>query len=287
MVGGRLMSSFSIDPANSRYPTQIRTELTSFADELCATVARIFAYVGTLALFAIMGVHGWDQLHAVGSAESFAKTDWNKAGLNKAGWSVADRSHPAFAVSQPDPSEKSVAYTILRHPLGGRRDILRWTGAGGKPVAELEIYRPGSEADSSPSENADLAAWMGLPNGAELETAGSIDSKFGAVVLLHRIGAKQGVTEDADGCLGFVKRFDDPGLRISGWSCQGDTLPARRTAIGCMLNRLVLLASGNEPKLAGLFARAELKRGNCAASGPSAASDWLSGPANPELRGPF
>ena len=65
-------------------------------------------------------------------------------------------------------------------------------------------------------------------------------------------------------CLGFIKHFDEPDLRISGWSCQGDDLPARRAAIGCMLNRLILLTAGNEPKLAELFARAELKRGNCA-----------------------
>jgi hypothetical protein len=39
-----------------------------------------------------------------------------------------------------------------------------------------------------------------------------------------------------------------PGLRISGWSCQQSTLPARRAAIGCMLNRLILLNAGNGPK---------------------------------------
>ncbi len=33
-----------------------------------------------------------------------------------------------------------------------------------------------------------------------------------------------------------------------------------------MLNRLILLTAGNDPKLAELFARAELKRGSCAAS---------------------
>ena len=42
-------------------------------------------------------------------------------------------------------------------------------------------------------------------------------------------------------------------------------MPARRAAIGCMLNRLILLTAGNDPKLAELFARAELKRGSCAA----------------------
>ena len=78
----------------------------------------------------------------------------------------------------------------------------------------------------------------------------------------------------------------EPGLRISGWSCQGDTLPARRAAIGCMLNRLILLTSGNEPKLAELFARAELKRGSCASAAlPATSADWVTGRENPRLRG--
>jgi hypothetical protein len=62
-------------------------------------------------------------------------------------------------------------------------------------------------------------------------------------------------------------------------------LPARRAAIGCILNRL-LLTAGNEPKLAELFARAEFKRGSCAASATSAPSmDWVSSAENLGLRG--
>ena len=65
-------------------------------------------------------------------------------------------------------------------------------------------------------------------------------------------------------------------------------MPARRGAIGCILNRLILLTSGNEPKLAELFARAELKRGSCGATGNSTASaDWVTGAQNPVLRGQF
>src|ERR1019366_9944906 len=67
----------------------------------------------------------------------------------KAGWSVAMRSYPAFAVSQFDLPEKTETYQILRHPEGGRKDVLRWTGKGEKPVAELEIYRPGGEFSQS------------------------------------------------------------------------------------------------------------------------------------------
>ncbi|HEU0081553.1 MAG TPA: hypothetical protein VFQ87_01665, partial [Bradyrhizobium sp.] len=77
----------------------------------------------------------------------------------------------------------------------------------------------------------------------------------------------------------------DPDVRISGWSCQGDTLPARRAAIGCMLNRLMLLTGGNDQKLAELFAHAELKRGECASAAPIRSADWVTGAQNPKLRG--
>jgi hypothetical protein len=115
-----------------------------------------------------------------------------------------------------------------------------------------------------------------------LETAGVIGSKFGPVALLRLPGNASGPKS----CLGFIKQFGEPLLRISGWTCQGDGLPARRAAIGCMLNRLTLLSAGNEPKLAELFARAELKRGDCTAATLSTTSvDWVTGTENPRLRG--
>ena len=47
----------------------------------------------------------------------------------------------------------------------------------------------------------------------------------------------------AGGCLGFFKSIDDPALRISGWSCRGNSLPAERNAVACMLDRLTLLSA--------------------------------------------
>jgi hypothetical protein len=148
-------------------------------------------------------------------------------------------------------------------------------------VAELEIYRFGGESAQSGSDVAEIAARMNPAEVRELEAAGVIDSKFGPVTLLRLAGK----ADDAPSCLGFIKRLDSPGLRISGWSCQGDTLPARRAAVGCILNRLILLTSGNEPKLAELFARAELKRGSCTPATTSAPSvDWVTDAENPRLR---
>jgi hypothetical protein len=256
------------------HPARIHPALTSFADECCGTLARLVAYVGALALFGIVALHLWGQLQFGVASEPAAQP----------GFALAARSRPAFAVSSLDPPEKSEAYDIFRHPAGGRKDVFHWGPPGEKPVAELEIYRPGGEAASDQPVAADLAARMAPddPRRAEtaLEAAGVIDSKFGTVTLV-RLPAD---LDAAKACLGFIKRFGDPALQISGWSCQGATLPARRGAIGCMLNRLTLLASGNEPRLAELFARAELKRGNCGpATGVSL--DWVTGAENPRLRG--
>jgi hypothetical protein len=267
------MRSFWTNPANHSYQTQIHPALTSFGDECWGMLAHLIAYVGALALLGIVAIHLWDQMPAGEAAEP----------SDKAVWTVALRSHPAFAVSQFDLPEKTETYEILRHPEGGRKDVIRWTARDGKPgempVAELEIYRPGGEFAESGPAAADIAARIDPKGGRDLEAAGLIDSKFGTVALFRHPGSMDG----ARSCLGFLKRLDELNLRISGWSCQGDALPARRAAIGCTLNRLVLLTAGNDPKLAELFARAELRRGGCGPAAPSA--DWVSSAENPALRG--
>jgi hypothetical protein len=264
MARRRFMQAFSGIPARPFFAARIHPALTSFSDEVCATIARLFAYMGTLALLGILTIHGWGQLQLMLADEPAARP----------GWSATDRSYPAFAVSQQDSDGKPTSYSILWHPEGGRKDILRWTGPDAKVVAELEIYRPGSEFD--PATGAGLAVRMGATSG--LETSGMFDSKFGAVALL-----RQADITDANSCLAFFKRNDDPTLQFSGFSCEGDGLPARRRAIGCMLDRLTLLTSGNEPKLAEFFAHAELRRAGCTATGLMA--DWMTSTESPRLRG--
>jgi len=268
------MRSFSPRPADSHYTTAIHPALTSFADETCATLARLFAYVGALALIGILAVHFcdlWDAARGVAKPPA------------RASWSVASRSYPAFAISSLDPPEKTEAYTILRHPEGGRKDIFRWTGKDEKPLAELEIYRQGGEFDPLVPPAADLAARMTPAGLSELEPAGLVDSKFGMVTLLRRAGEADATRS----CLGFIRRFETPDLQISGWSCRGNSWPERRAAIACTLNRLILLTSGNEPKLAEMFARAELRRGGCGAAARAISADWVTQAENPVLRGAF
>jgi hypothetical protein len=257
----------------NHYATRIHPALRSFADECCGVLARLVAYVGALALIAIIGLSLWDELPLKGIGDPSTKS----------AWSAAARAYPAFAISQFDLPGKTEAYETLRHPDGGRKDVLRWTAQGEKPIAELEIYRPGRELSRAGPPIAEIAGRMDPDGVRELQAAGVIDSKFGAVTLLG-LSDRNG---DARPCLGFMKGFDRAILRISGWSCQGDTLPARRAAIGCILDRLILLSAGNDPKLAELFAHAELRRGNCAppSAAPVTSADWVSGAQDPRLRG--
>jgi hypothetical protein len=268
------MRSLWADRAGISLSRRIHPVLISAADEVCGTLARVTAYVLVLALLGILGLALCD---LVPRPQASAPA--------QAGWTVAHRSHPAYAVSRLDIDEKSETYEIIRHPQGGRRDILRWASPGDKSVAELEIYRLGAEADAA-ATRADLAARMPAHGASDLESAGVINSKFGTFALFRLVGAKEGVKDGAGACLGFLKRIDDPALRISGWSCQGTSISMRRAAVGCLLDRLTLLASGNDPRLAELFARAELKRGACTNPSLSAESvDWVTRADGPRLRG--
>src|ERR1700730_12770709 len=96
MARRRFMQSFPGISARSLFAAKTHPALTSFTDEVCATIARLFAYMGTLALLGILTIHGWDRLQLVLADGPAAKS----------GWSVADRSYPAFAVGAADSREE-------------------------------------------------------------------------------------------------------------------------------------------------------------------------------------
>jgi hypothetical protein len=112
-------------------PTRVHPALTSFADECCGTLARLLAYVGVPALLAITGVHLWDELSAGEAGEPSAK----------AGWSVAERSYPAFAVSQFDLPEKTETYRIFGIPEAASR-----MSFAGRPMAKSRLQNSKSIA---------------------------------------------------------------------------------------------------------------------------------------------
>src|SRR6201999_2096412 len=79
--------------SNPDFQPSIHPALMSFANECCATLARLIAYVGTLALFGIVGLHFWDLLQG----------ELVAAPMDQPGFTLALRSRPAFAISSLDP----------------------------------------------------------------------------------------------------------------------------------------------------------------------------------------
>jgi hypothetical protein len=115
------MLPFSADPFRSASAKPVDSALTSFADEVCATVARTFAYVGTLALIGILAVRGCDQLLIMLA----------DAPVPDPGWTVVDRPDSASA-KQTDFIDKTEAYRIFRDPQSGSKNMVRL--AGGPPT---------------------------------------------------------------------------------------------------------------------------------------------------------
>jgi hypothetical protein len=88
-------------------------------------------------------------------------------------------------------------------------------------------------------------------------------SKFGPLTLITFR-----TTKGADRkCLGFVRSYADPLLRLSGWFCQGGE-PVRESTLACALDRLTLLAAGSDPKVGAVFAQADLNRSYCGQRDP-------------------
>ena len=136
------MHSFPASSANSHYTPRIHPALASFADEVCGTLARLFAYLMTLALIAIL------RHRALGPvARRHGDGDRRPRPVEPGRRARARRSPSASSICHG----KTETYEIFRHPEGGRKDVFRWSGVGGKPVAELEIYRPGGEFDQAGS----------------------------------------------------------------------------------------------------------------------------------------
>jgi hypothetical protein len=247
-------------------PVGVHPLLRQVAVEGGAVTVRLLAYLCGIGMLAMIATD------LVSPAAEEAQAPVAAVAAN---WTRASRPDRAFSVNSADFQEKTETYETFRHPDGGRKDILRWANDGGRPIAEIAVERIG--ASPAGSAGADLAPRMGLSGGAEPEPAGLVETKFGSVALWR-------VTQAAPACLGFARDFDAPRLRISGWSCAEKDRAAQQRLIGCALDRLILLSAGNNPELAALFARAELRRGACG-TGQAAAADWVSDPALPKLRG--
>ncbi len=57
-------------------------------------------------------------------------------------------------------------------------------------------------------------------------------------------------------------------MQIAGWYCSSGEEVVDRATLACLLDRLTIISAGGDEALAGLFARAEIKRTFCGQRSP-------------------
>jgi len=250
----------------------VRPASYSVPQDIRATLVRVLAYMGGLAILAI------------GTASLFREPSGAAAigPVSRPEWVNIERPHPAFEMQMPELAGIASDYAIMRRNAdGARKDILSYGAAAASgPYVVVEIYRPGTSSErfiDAPSEIA--ARILAFAVTDDVKPAGKIDSKFGSVPLVDFAIAAQdtGAAKSTDAakdlgkarrCLGFARSFDAPVMQISGWYCSPGNEVVDRTALACALDRLTSLSAGGDDKLAGLFARAEVKRTFCGQRSP-------------------
>ena len=226
--------------------------------DIRATFVRILAYMGGLAVLAIVAASFFRPPTSVAALEPRPQPEWVNV----------ERPHPAFELQMPELVSVAFDYAILRRNAdGARKDVLTWGEAGGSgPYVMVEIDRPGTTSErfiDAPSEIA--ARIVGYTVTDDVKPAGEIDSKFGRAPLVDFAIAAHGRQRR---CLGFARPFSEPVMQIAGWYCSAGDEVVDRATLACALDRLTMLSAGGDPKLAGLFARAEIKRAFCGQRNP-------------------
>lgn len=232
----------------------------SVPGDIRATIVRILAYMGGLGILAILAASLFRDEAVVAAVNPAPRPDWVSV----------DRPHPAFELQMPEWASSNADYAILRRTSdGGRKDVLSFGDpAASGPFVSVEIYRPGSAGEhfiDAPSEIAARIVTLTVTD--DVKPAGALDSKFGTVPLVD-FAIAAGFGGGSRRCLGFARSFDNPLMQISGWYCSPGEEVVDRALVSCALDRLTMLSSGNDPDVAALFARAEVKRTFCGQRSP-------------------
>jgi hypothetical protein len=235
----------------------------SIPGDIRATLVRLLAYMGGLAVLAVAAVSLFaapaDIVAALGSASA-----------QRPAWGTVERPYPAFELLMPELAGSTYNYAIQRRAKdGARKDMLSWgeladAGPQAGPYVMVEIYRPATASDRFLDASSEIATRIvDYAVTDDVKPDGQVDSKFGPVPLVDFAVAPH---EQGRRCLGFARTFDQPAMQIAGWYCSAGHEVVDRAMVACLLDRLTLV--NGDAKLAEMFARAEVKRTFCGQRNP-------------------
>jgi hypothetical protein len=231
----------------------------SVSEDIRGTLVRVLAYMGALALLAIVATSFFRATTAfVASVDAPPRPEWIKVA----------RPYAAFELLAPELAAALFDYSILRRSAdGARKDVLTWgSAAGDGPYVTVEVYRAGVETEPFIDAESEIAARIaGFTVTDHVKPAGQVDSKFGTVPLVDFAIASQGKTRR---CLGFGRPFNKPVMQIAGWYCGPGEDAVSRPMLSCTIDRLTINSAGGSSALDELFAQAEVRRTFCGQRSP-------------------
>lgn len=176
-------------------------------------------------------------------------------------WIAIERAPAAFHLPVPDLERFGLAYAARRHTgHGGREDRLSFGAFEGRePFATVLVQRSGSGAQTPGSFFVEFARQSALV-GQSLTRATQplpLDTKFGLAELAE-VTLAAGARERT--CLAARQAIAGATTRLTGILCPAEGLQADPATLGCLIDRLQLLAGGDDAGLRAAFAQAERRR---------------------------
>jgi hypothetical protein len=176
-------------------------------------------------------------------------------------WVDISKPYQLFTLPAPQLAHEKPTYAARRHTAGGGREDHLTFGefSGRRAFLRLSFYRHGQEPPRDSSFFVDMArraALLGLSVGrADVEQA--LKTRFGEFESAG-LGLSEGPLLRKN-CRGFRLEMEKPGLTIAGLACGAGDEPMGAAELACWIERLDLVAAGDDAELARFFGAALAK----------------------------
>lgn len=185
-------------------------------------------------------------------------------------WIGIDRPYQLFALAGSSYARLPMGYMARRRSGGsGREDWLTFGDPGGPgPLMRLVVSRRGSVPEPAADLVVDYAR-LAATAGHALTRAGlpfTLPTRFGGfdtAELTLRSGERQRA------CLGFRLQETVGPIGMVGFACGDPNHPPERSALACALDRIDLVAAGEDEAMRAFFTGAAQRRTGACGDGPS------------------
>lgn len=176
-------------------------------------------------------------------------------------WTPVSRVSAPYVLSVPELQKLETTRSARRHRSGAMEDVLAHGAfAGSEPHLHLAILRHGADGPGGTASPylalTRRAAFAGL-SVVRMAQPDAMPTKFGLAETADVTLAQGG---HARACLAFRLVAQEEILSLEGWLCGTPGQPADRAQLSCMIDRLGLLAAGDDKPLRALFAASERRR---------------------------